>query len=510
MIGRSVSLPWLVLALALSAPPAAFAHEGEVHDDEPAPAAAPAAPASGTAIAESDAHELLVRVPDLHPGERASLRLLVSDRSTNAPIDDAVLEVTDAARDTTWEARPVSPGVHAVDVVFPDTGLVRLDVLVRQGEEFDLLSVEGIRVGPAHRDSGPGAGGALPPWGLLALGALGVVAIAALAVLARRRGSRVPRAVGLLLALALAGGISTGTRAHEGEVHGDEADPAMGAPAGVARGSVPAGARYVAKEAQFELGLRTAVASAEELAVTRHATGIVAVDPSGSVDLIASQGGKFVSRRAWQVGDRIGRGQALGGILVVDELPVRAPIGGTIVSLAVVSGQSVAAGQVLARVVDLARVRIELPLYGAALAEGLSARTARVRIAGDSAPPLAARVVGLAPGGTAAGAANGPGAPFILTVRDRRSVLRPGMVVEAWLELPRLVHAVAVPAAALVETERGPAVFVKIAPEAFELRPVTLGPRTGDRVGLLGGVAAGERVVVAGTAPLLSTTETSR
>ena len=84
------------------------------------------------------------------------------------------------------------------------------------------------------------------------------------------------------------------------------------------------------------------------------------------------------------------------------------------------------------------------------------------------------------------------------------------MVVEAELTLPGALPSIVVPAGAVLQTERGPAVFVKVGPEAFVLRPVTLGTVAGERVGIRSGIAAGERVVVSATAPLLSTAEGTR
>jgi multidrug efflux pump subunit AcrA (membrane-fusion protein) len=292
-------------------------------------------------------------------------------------------------------------------------------------------------------------------------------------------------------------------------VHGEgEAPPARDAHVlhgAAGRSGIPPGARYMAKEGQFALGLRTVVARVDSLAETRRAFGTVVADPSAGADIVAPQGGKFVGRRTWRMGDRIARGQALGSVLVIDELPVRAPLGGTIAALTVVPGQTVSAGQVLARIVNLDRVRVEVALYGDALAAATRARGAVVRLPALPGRTFAARIEGLASAAT-----GGPSVPLVLSVANAGDLLRPGMVVEAELTLPGAVRSIVIPSAAVIQTERGPAVFVKVAPEAFALRPVTLGPAAGDRVAIRAGIAAGERVVVTATAPLLSTTEGTR
>jgi multidrug efflux pump subunit AcrA (membrane-fusion protein) len=501
-----------VLALGGTDPRAARAHVGDDHAEEPAPAGATAQAGGGSHVAESDVHELLVRIGELDPGHRATIRLLLSERDTNAPVGGAALEVVHSAGDTAWEARAESPGIYAAEVMFPAAGFVGLEVVVRRGDEIDLLSIDSVRVGPppVPTAAGVAGGSGLPGWAFAAFAGFGVLAVLGLVLVARARGARRPsRALGLLAALSLAATLSGVARAHEGELHGDEEPPpaldAHRLQGAAGRTGVPPGARFMAKEAQFDLGLRTAVARLDSLAETRRAFGTVVADPSAGADVVAPQTGKFVGRRTWRIGDRVARGQALGALLVIDELPIRAPLGGTIAAVSVVPGQSVTAGQVIARVVNFDRVRVEVALYGDALSAATRARGAVVRLPALPGRTFPARSEGLAP--TATG---GPSVPLVLSVANAGDLLRPGMVVEAELLLPGAKPAIVVPAAAVLQTERGPAVFVKVAPEAFVLRPVTIGAAAGDRVAIQAGVAAGERVVVSATSPLLSTAESAR
>jgi multidrug efflux pump subunit AcrA (membrane-fusion protein) len=500
---RFLSALGTLLAVAASGP--ALAHEGEIHAEDPLPRLAPIP--GDALVAASDHHELIVRAGTLEPGEASTIRLLLSDWATNAPIAGARVEVGAAGGDTMWNARAEAPGVYAADVVFPAAGIVPLAIVVRRGDDLDLLTVDSLRVGPPPvTAAAPARGSGLPAWAFAAFGAFALLAIGALVAIGRRggRGRGAARAAGLVAALSLAASLSGVVRAHEGELHGEETPaPSRGGPA---PGSAPAGTRSMAKEAQFELGLLTAVARAESLAETHRAYGTVVIDPSASAEVLAPQSGKFLSRRTWRIGDRVGRGQALGSILVVDELPVRSPLAGTIAAISALPGQTVAAGQPIARVVNLARVRVEVALYGGALAAATRARTATVRVPALPGRSFAARVEGLAP----AAGAGGPAVPLLLSVANAGDLLRPGMVVEADLELPAHGPAIVVPATAVLQTERGPAVFVKIGPEAFALRTVVPGPASGDRVTLARGVTAGERVVVAGAGPLLSTAEAPR
>ncbi len=491
------------LALALLGDPGpARAHEGHTHAEEPAAVAVPSADAGAPRAATSELHELLVRVEPAAAGEPAHIHLLLADPTTNEPIEGAVVEVTPAGSDSAWGATAIAPGIY--DAAIPDPAR-RLDVLVRHGDEIDLISVDSLTSPEATVAPQAGTPG-LPLWAWIAAA---LAALLLVSGLLWRRSSRRATTALLLAALGLAALDSSVARAHEGELHGDEKEATTGGKTSdrlTGSGQAPAGARYIAKEAQFEIGLRTDIVRTESLAPTRSAFGTVVADPAASASVIAPQTGRFVSGRTWRPGDRVGRGQRLGGVLVVDELPVRAPLGGTLATIEVVPGQTVAAGQTIATIVDLSRVRVDLPLYGEALAAGLAARTARVRLAALPDRDFAARVEGLAPATTG----GGTGAPLALSVANVGGILRPGMVVEVTLELPGAVPALTVPAAAIVHTEQGPAVFVKLAPEAFALRTVTLGARAGSRAVIAHGLKAGEKVVVTGLAPLLATAEAPR
>ena len=60
------------------------------------------------------------------------------------------------------------------------------------------------------------------------------------------------------------------------------------------------------------------------------------------------------------------------------------------------------------------------------------------------------------------------------------------------------VHALAIPESAVVEDAGKSVAFVQIEGEAFERRPLTLGVRANGWVEVMGGLAAGERVVTKG------------
>jgi Cu(I)/Ag(I) efflux system membrane fusion protein len=78
--------------------------------------------------------------------------------------------------------------------------------------------------------------------------------------------------------------------------------------------------------------------------------------------------------------------------------------------------------------------------------------------------------------------------------RNPDLILRPGMFADVTIDLGA-VDALAVPSDALVETGESQYVFVALPGGRFEPRRVTVGVRTGERVQILSGVSAGEKVV---------------
>ncbi|MGH7726697.1 MAG: HlyD family efflux transporter periplasmic adaptor subunit [Candidatus Eiseniibacteriota bacterium] len=488
----------LVCALVLVAR-SVGAHEGHGTSGTP-DARAPeiTSPGGGMRVAESETHELVLKHETLEPGHSAHLHFYLSDWASNRPIEGATLEAHPGP-DSTLTAKAVGPGVFELDCVFRERGYAKLDVVVRRGASVDLLSFDSLAVGVEEEhgdhdhdavtasargdgDSHGGRAGGLPGW-LLPV-AVGVLVAIALGFLVVSRSTRRSRGRGTALVVPFA------------------ALAVLGFASETARAQSPSGAaRYMAKEAQFLLGLVTEPARTENVPESRTAFGTVVADPASVADIVAPQAGKLVGSRAWRVGDRIARGQEFGELLVVDALPVRAPIGGSIASVHAVPGQTVAAGQVLARVVRLDRVRVEIPLYGDALEFGLRAVRADLRVSALPDRVFAARIEGLAPEASAGG---GPAVPLILSVSSTGGFLRPGMVVEAALHGRIASRRVTVPASAMVRTEQGPVVFVKTGAETFELRPVTPGARSGSRVAIEKGVEEGERVVVTEAFPLLS------
>ena len=77
-------------------------------------------------------------------------------------------------------------------------------------------------------------------------------------------------------------------------------------------------------------------------------------------------------------------------------------------------------------------------------------------------------------------------------------LLKPGMYADARIHATPVANAISVPAEALIRTADGDRVVIALSGGAFDVRQVSTGIESGDRVQILSGVKAGERVVASG------------
>lgn len=496
------SLFFLVLACGISG-----AHGGEDHG----------APQAGTAgdpnavvrAAASKRFEVVLKYRSLADGGKIPLRIYVSDFETNAPIPGATVEfATTVPAKFGVSFKSVEPGVYDGTWTATQAGRYMAILSIVAGGEKSEFALSDLPLGESAAP--PGTHVAAPPrrgisWLPWILGTLAVFTLVILLTLRRmRRGARrLDAAVPVLLAGALF--LAARAGAHGGEDHSKSAGAA----------GAGAGPRYVAKESQFLLGVRTVVGAKQRVSSQLTAVGRVTAESGALASVSAPQTGRMErAGRALLVGDRVRRGQLLGYLLTIDRLPIRAPITGLVADVDFASGQWVQAGQELMRILDERQVRVEVPFFGENLTRALGARKAVVRTSALPNRLFPARLRGLAPlagGNDAPGeqevSGEGSGAtipPVILSVENVGGLLRPGMIVEASLELPDSREVITLPEGAIVYQESGPAVFVHTAAELFELRPVALKGRYLDRVEVEGELRAGERIVSEGAYSLVA------
>ncbi len=177
---------------------------------------------------------------------------------------------------------------------------------------------------------------------------------------------------------------------------------------------------------------------------------------------------------------------------------LRAPFAGVIVSTDAVTGRSVAAGDAVARIVDPREVWLYARVSETDAARAGSPVGATFSLSGsDEVIDIAARNGRL----VSVGAALDPATrtlPVIFALDNPDGALKPGMFVRSTIFTGESSEGVVIPATAVVDDGGRPTVFVMEGGEAFYKRVVRLGARDGDRVQVLSGVAAGERVVSSG------------
>ena len=81
---------------------------------------------------------------------------------------------------------------------------------------------------------------------------------------------------------------------------------------------------------------------------------------------------------------------------------------------------------------------------------------------------------------------------------------RPGMPARVVSENAKIVSDTSVPLSALQEIEGRTAVFVEVAPNTYRMTPVELGERDAERVAVLSGLSAGDKVAVGNSLTLKS------
>jgi cobalt-zinc-cadmium efflux system membrane fusion protein len=171
-------------------------------------------------------------------------------------------------------------------------------------------------------------------------------------------------------------------------------------------------------------------------------------------------------------------------------LAVRAPIAGRVVDLAAAAGGYWNdATAPLMTVADLSHVFVTANAQEKDLGRVYAGQTASVRF--DAWPePLEAKV-------GVVGALLDPDTRTVkvrIPCDNRDGRLKPGMFAAATLRA-RPHEGIVVPLTAVVQSGFDTRTFVEVAPWQFEPRIVTLGPQIGERVEVVAGLKAGERVV---------------
>jgi RND family efflux transporter MFP subunit len=177
---------------------------------------------------------------------------------------------------------------------------------------------------------------------------------------------------------------------------------------------------------------------------------------------------------------------------------IRAPITGVVTKVNKNLGEQVAAGEPILEITNLDTVWVEAPIFERDL--GLLAKNTRASFttAAFSGQEFSGTVVDTGKVVDESKRA----ATVVFSVPNREHALRIGMQADVRLDAGESVTAMMIPREAVVEDEGKKIVYVLLSGEEFQRRVVKLGPESGDKVAVLEGLKAGERVVTQGALQL--------
>jgi Cu(I)/Ag(I) efflux system membrane fusion protein len=175
-------------------------------------------------------------------------------------------------------------------------------------------------------------------------------------------------------------------------------------------------------------------------------------------------------------------------------LPIYTPLSGIVIEKMVQQGQYVNTGEVLFNIADLSRVWVEIDVFENEVPYVRVGQQVEIRSAGDQRVASNGRISFVYPFHD----------PKTHTVKARVEMpnpghmLKPDMFVNAIIKVP-LAKGIVVPVTAVIDTGKRQLVWVEMSPGMFEPREVQAGERIDDKVQILSGVKAGDKVAVSGS-----------
>lgn len=239
-------------------------------------------------------------------------------------------------------------------------------------------------------------------------------------------------------------------------------------------------------------GIRVAPAAAGMIADEHEVQGLLTPVEGRQAKVAARFPGPVRALRA-NLGDRVRAGQALATIesnLSLSTYTVTSPIDGVVLARNAAVGDVAAEGAPLFEIADLSRLWVDLHIFGAdaqhirpgvpvrvtRLSDGVSADTQLERVLPNTATASQSTVARA-------------------TLDNADGLWRPGSAVQARITVAQQPAALVVPLSALQTFRDWDVVFIRVG-DTFEVRPLELGQRDGQRVEVLSGLKPGDQVVV--------------
>ena len=272
----------------------------------------------------------------------------------------------------------------------------------------------------------------------------------------------------------------------EGEAgHAEEGHEEGGHEEGADRVNIPAASAEAS-------GLVVATAGPGALQETLTLTGRIMLQPSARAEVHAPYPGP-VRTVSGNIGDAVRRGQTLARVESSESLQtysIASPISGVVLERQTNVGD-VTGDDPLFVVGDLSRLQAELNVSPRDIGR-ISAGQGVIVTGLDDSARVEARIASVLPTADAHSQTLTARAPIASATGSR---LRPGMAVRGAVVLTQEQVPIAVAADAVQTLEGRQVVFVRVSPEEYEARPVTLGRRGGGMVEITSGLNAGETYV---------------
>lgn len=249
------------------------------------------------------------------------------------------------------------------------------------------------------------------------------------------------------------------------------------------------------------LGLETVIAEETTFEKTLFTLGRIEAVPGRTAVVSSRIAGRLVDLKV-TTGDEVAAGAEVARVESRQPgdpppvIPLRAPIGGVVMSLSSRLGDPVEPDRALLEIADLGEVHalIAVPEYQAgALAPGTKAH---LRVPAAGSEPFTGELLRFAPN---ADREHGT-IEAVIRLANPEGRLRPGMRAECSLILATRENVLSVPREAVQGSGSSRYVFVRHfeLPTAFERAPVEIGERLGERVEIVGGIFPADEVVTRG------------
>ncbi|MDX1913506.1 MAG: efflux RND transporter periplasmic adaptor subunit [Saprospiraceae bacterium] len=128
---------------------ATFPHFLHAHGDE-LPTGAQVAADHFAVYGQSDKYELTLYYPEIKAGQEVHLTLFIADYFSNRPIEKAELKISAAENpQQVFEVEILSPGVYELHTTFPENKVYTLNIQIAHPNGADLIGIKAVEVGKA-------------------------------------------------------------------------------------------------------------------------------------------------------------------------------------------------------------------------------------------------------------------------------------------------------------------------------------------------------------------------